>query len=243
MTNSTSNFAVKIQPLNSKNFNKLPKKQPRKYLAPQLGSSNYKERSQAMQTFLPEFKEFLHVAGITPDIQRQMGIEYIISVDPRWRTSACDHVSARCKYLGAQFAIWSNGQNPDGTFDLHLYGDLLSGKYRSGACSDPIEFGRKFALLVCEAERIADLQWWRRIHPDIERICQVLLIFVMCVSFFVTPTTDWEKAEYFTAFFVLTAFAILNYISRIRPEDSLVDEKCDQQAIALRSNTAYQLAM
>lgn len=56
MHSSTSNFAVKIQ---------QPKKQPRKYLAPQLGSSNYEERSQAMEAFLPEFKTFLHVAGIT----------------------------------------------------------------------------------------------------------------------------------------------------------------------------------
>ena len=243
MTSSTSNFAVKIQQLNSKNFNKVPKKQPRKYLAPQLGSSNYEERSQAMQAFLPEFKTFLSVAGITPDIQKQMGIEYIISVDPRWRTSACDHVSARCKYLGAQFAIWSNGPNPDGTFDLHLYGDLLSGKYRSGTCSDPVEFGRKFALLVCEAERIADLQWWHRIHPDIERGAQVLLTFTMCVSFIFMPTNDWEKTDYFFAFFALAGCAILSYISRIRPEDSLIDEQCNQQAIALRSNTAYQLAM
>lgn len=243
MNSSTSNFAAKIQQLNNKNFNQPPKKQPRRYLAPQFGNSTYGMRSQAMKQFLPEFKSFLHVAGITPEIQRDMKIEYIVSVDPRWDTSACDNVSAQCKYLGGHFAIWSNGPNPDGSFDLHLYGDLLSGKYRSGACSDPVEFGRKFSLLVCEAERIADLQWWHRIHPDIERGAQVLLTFTMCVSFIFMPNNDWEKTDYFFAFFVLTACALLSYMSRINPEDSLINEEINQQAIALHRGATPSFAV
>ncbi|MGL5064253.1 MAG: hypothetical protein ACRC62_30065 [Microcoleus sp.] len=233
MTTATSNFAGKIQQLNSKNFNRPPKKQPRRHLAAQLQNATYGDRMDAMNGFLPEFKSFLQLAGITPQIQKQMGIQHVVTVDPRWHTSACDNVSARCKYLGGHFAIWSNGTNPDGSFELHLYGDLLSGKYRSGPCSDPVEFGRKFALLVCEAERIADLRWWHRIPERIERAAQVLLTFTMCVSFIFMPNNDWEKTDYFFAFFALAGCAILSYISRINPEDSLIDTGINQQAIAL----------
>jgi hypothetical protein len=218
-----------VNPLNrNSRFGKIP----RRYLVPKTGNTTYSTRQEAMEVFLPEFKGFLLNAGISEEIQRSMGLQYSLAVDPRWGTSACDNISAKCTYLGMHFAVWSNGPKKDGTIELHLFGDLTSGKYRSGACTDPDEFGRKFALLVCEAERIKDLRWWRKIPDEVERICQCLITLAMCISFFIIPDNDWEKADYFAVFVGLSACALLSYISRVKEDDSLIDSQINQQAIA-----------
>jgi hypothetical protein len=210
-----------------------PIRKKHKYLSPAIGGTTVLDRSKAMTEFMETFKGFILTAGITQDMQHSLGVAYRTTVDPRWNTSAADKVSAVWTYLGAKFVIWSNGLNSDGEYEIHLYGDLLSGQYRSGGITSPEEFGRKFALLVCEAERIGRLPWTRKVPERRERLAQVLITFTMCVSFFVTPSNDWEKTDYFAAFFALTSCAALSYSSKIKPEDSLIDEKIEQQAIAI----------
>lgn len=202
-------------------------------MSPAIGSTCLDARSEAMAETLFLFKEFVKAAGITDQIQQDLGMVTRVTVDPRWKTSACDSVSIAWTYLGAKFVIWSNGPDQNGTHAIHLYGDLLSGHYRSGAIVSPEDLGRKFALLICEAERIGRLNWHQKIPERTERVCQVLITFTMCVSFFITPQNDWEKTDYFAAFFALSSCAILSYSSKIKPEDSLIDEEISQQAIAI----------
>jgi hypothetical protein len=207
-------------------------KASRRYLAPRIGNSSYEARSTAMGDFLPEFKAFLVQSGINQQIQQSMGFQFNTAIDPRWDTSTCDNISAKCNYLGMHFSIWSNGPKKDGSIEFHLFGNLPSGKYRSGACLDPEEFGRKFALLVCEAERIKDLKWFHRVPSKIEGLFQCILTFVMCVSFIVAPQNDWEKLDYLAVFTGLTVCTALSYLSRVKECDSLIDSEINQQAIA-----------